>query len=106
MDNITINNFVVRVDVETVHGNYTEFVLDRASWRTDTDYYHALHVMVDKELGLLGTVREVDCYYKPNISVNVHNYDDIQKVISVCNNTVGKWINRYNVNRMLPYKAN
>lgn len=42
MKNISIHEFEATVHVNTVHGDYLEFVLDRASDRRDVDYYEIL----------------------------------------------------------------
>ena len=105
MDHITQRDTVVCFDAETIHGDYTEFVLDRATDRTDTDYYNALERILDKDLVLYGSVREVDCYYKVNVSVQVPNMKDIPRVLEICNKSVAKWIAQYNINGMIRHEC-
>ena len=104
MDNITLNSSIICVDVETDHGDYTEFVLDRACERTDTDYYLELEKIVDEEIAQWGSVHEVNCYYKVNISMRIPDMDDIPHALKACDKAVAKWLFRYNVNRMLRHE--
>lgn len=104
MENITLRPTLVQFDAETIHGGYTEFVLDRATDRTDTDYYNALERILEKDLMVYGSVYEVDCYYTVNVSVAVPNMENIPKVLEICNKSVAKWIAQYNINTMLKHE--
>jgi hypothetical protein len=104
MDNITFNSSIICVDVETIHGDYTEFVLDRACDRTDTNYYKELEKIVDEAVAPWGSCHEVDCYYKVNISIRVPDLDDIDHALKACSEAVAIWLFRYNVNRMVRHE--
>lgn len=103
MKNISFHAATVTIDVRTKHEHRLEFVLDQAGDRTDTDYYSELYDMLDDAVAVYGSCREVECYGDINVTMGVSDYNDIPRVLEICDTVVAKWIAKYNINQMVEF---
>lgn len=106
MKHITHGSTTLRLHVETIHGDYFEFVIRDAEDRTNTDYYGELERMLDDDLKPWGSVDEIDCYYTMQPVIDVPDIDDVPHVLKVANDTVARWKSKYNINGMIGHPYN
>lgn len=110
MKNISFHAATVTIFVRTKHEHRLEFVLDQASDRAlfdpnrpDIEYYSELYDMLDDAVAVYGSCREVECYGDVDATIGVSDYNDIPRVLEICDTVVAKWIAKYNINQMVEF---
>ena len=101
MKNLTYHDSRITFFVESKHGQSLEFVLAHAQDRTGNNYYDLLNDMLNDALGDLGYCDDLAVYGHVNCNIIIPKYQDIPKVLELCDNTIGQWLARYNINKML-----
>lgn len=105
MNNITVDKFVTRFWVETVHGSDLDFVLHDTGERIkgDSDYY------VDRLIETINewlkpfdnaSVTESSRYGSVYICVEFSNHNELIEIMTACSSAIVKWTNKYHINKM------
>lgn len=105
MNNYTVDDFTVTLTINTVHNEYTEFVLDQATERNNKTvcfYYDQLvngisKAFDDKTWRLEG----YEVYYHFRIKVSISDRSDYENMISIVDKCIIDWKNKYNIEKML-----
>lgn len=104
MKNISIHELEATVHVNTVHGDYLEFVLDRASDRRDVDYYEILADMVTNAFkDTPYTFTEYGAYGCVWVCFRVPEIHELETALAIVDAVVAQWCNKFNINRMKKY---
>lgn len=105
MKNITTHSFDASVHVITDHGVMLESTLERANDRTGVDYYDALAQMIEEEFkDTVYRFVEYGAYGDVWVVISVPEVHELESALAIVDNAVAQWRNKFNVNRMKPFR--